>query len=138
MKLIAGNWKMYKGPAEAAEFCLGLRDEDLDGADVVVCPPYVSLAVSVQLLAGTEVAVAAAPEASLPMTGSDDDTLVRMAVMLIIAGAVTALAGARRRKQRNQQIPSPGRHPKGRQHAHPLTSSGSTPCCSEYRCEHGR
>src|SRR5213592_3313818 len=57
--LIAGNWKMYKGPAEAAEFCLGLRDEDLDGVDVVVCPPYVSLAVAVQLLAGTEVAVAA-------------------------------------------------------------------------------
>jgi triosephosphate isomerase len=57
--LVAGNWKMYKGPAEAAEFCLGLRDEDLDGVDVVVCPPYVSLAVAVQLLAGTEIAVAA-------------------------------------------------------------------------------
>ena len=25
LALIAGNWKMYKGPAEAAEFCLGLR-----------------------------------------------------------------------------------------------------------------
>ncbi|MGZ4302855.1 MAG: triose-phosphate isomerase [Gaiellaceae bacterium] len=59
MALIAGNWKMYKGPAEAAEFCLGLREQDLTGVDVVVCPPYVSLAVSVQLLAGTEVAVAA-------------------------------------------------------------------------------
>ena len=50
---------MYKGPAEAAEFCLRLREQDLTGIDVVVCPPYVSLAVSVQLLAGTEVAVAA-------------------------------------------------------------------------------
>jgi triosephosphate isomerase len=57
--LIAGNWKMYKGPAEAAEFCLGLREQELDGIDVVVCPPYVSLAVAVQLLAGTEIAVAA-------------------------------------------------------------------------------
>ena len=57
--LIAGNWKMYKGPAEAAEFCLGLREQELDGVDVVVCPPYVSLAVAVQLLAGTEIAVAA-------------------------------------------------------------------------------
>ena len=57
--LIAGNWKMYKGPAEAAEFCLALRDQELPGADVVVCPPYVSLAVAVQLLAGTEIAVAA-------------------------------------------------------------------------------
>jgi triosephosphate isomerase len=57
--LIAGNWKMYKGPAETAEFCLGLREQELDGVDVVVCPPYVSLAVAVQLLAGTEIAVAA-------------------------------------------------------------------------------
>jgi len=57
--LIAGNWKMYKGPAEAAEFCLRLREQDLSGVEVVVCPPYVSLTVSVQLLAGTEVAVAA-------------------------------------------------------------------------------
>jgi triosephosphate isomerase (TIM) len=59
LALIAGNWKMYKGPAEAAEFCLRLREQDLTGVEVVVCPSYVSLAVSVQLLAGTEVAVAA-------------------------------------------------------------------------------
>ena len=57
--LIAGNWKMYKGPSETAEFCLGLREQELEGVDVVVCPPYVSLAVAVQLLAGTEIAVAA-------------------------------------------------------------------------------
>jgi triosephosphate isomerase len=59
MKLIAGNWKMYMGPAETAEFCLGLREQDLAGVDVVVCPPFVSLAVAVQLLAGTEIAVSA-------------------------------------------------------------------------------
>src|SRR6059058_5507562 len=57
--LIAGNWKMYKGPAETAEFCLRLREEKLEGVDVVVGPPFVSLAVAVQLLAGTEIAVAA-------------------------------------------------------------------------------
>ncbi len=57
--LIAGNWKMYKGPAETAEFCLGLREQELEGVDVVVCPAFVSLAVAVQLLAGTEIAVAA-------------------------------------------------------------------------------
>jgi triosephosphate isomerase (TIM) len=57
--LIAGNWKMFKGPAETAEFCLGLREAELDGVDVVVCPSFVSLAVAVQLLAGTEIAVAA-------------------------------------------------------------------------------
>ena len=88
MKLIAGNWKMYKGPAEAAEFCLGLRDEDLDGADVVVCPPYVSLAVSVQLLAGTEVAVAAQNvhwDEVGPYTG---ETSARMLLELGVYGAI--------------------------------------------------
>ena len=57
--LIAGNWKLYKGPAATAEFCLGLRDSDLGAVNVVVCPPFVSLAVAVQLLAGTEIGVAA-------------------------------------------------------------------------------
>ena len=56
--LIAGNWKMFKGPAEAREFCVALREADLpDDVDVVVCPPYVSLGVAVQVLAGTEIGV---------------------------------------------------------------------------------
>ena len=56
--LIAGNWKMFKGPAEAGAFCRALRDADLpSGVDVVVCPPYVSLAQAVQALAGTEIGV---------------------------------------------------------------------------------
>src|SRR5213080_2830287 len=50
---------MYKGAAATAEFCLGLREQELEGVDVVVCPSFVSLAVAVQLLAGTEIAVAA-------------------------------------------------------------------------------
>src|SRR5213593_2894196 len=59
--LIAGNWKMYKGPAEAAEFCAVLRGRlaGLEGVDVAVCPPFVSLGAAVQALAGTEIAVAA-------------------------------------------------------------------------------
>jgi triosephosphate isomerase len=56
--LIAGNWKMFKGPADAGEFCRTLRDAQLpSGVDVVVCPPFVSLAVAAQALAGTEVGV---------------------------------------------------------------------------------
>src|SRR6266536_694459 len=31
--LIAGNWKMYKGPAETAAFCTALRELDLVVAD---------------------------------------------------------------------------------------------------------
>jgi len=57
--LIAGNWKMYKGASEAAEFCARLRDREseLEGTDVVVCPPYTSLHHSVAVLAGTSIAV---------------------------------------------------------------------------------
>jgi len=57
MSLIAGNWKMYKGPIETAAFCRVLREVDLGDAEVVVCPPYVSLEAAVQALAGTEVGV---------------------------------------------------------------------------------
>ncbi|HKP18368.1 MAG TPA: triose-phosphate isomerase [Gaiellaceae bacterium] len=59
--LIAGNWKLHKGPAETAAFCAALRDRaaSFDGVDVAVCPPFPSLAAAVQALAGTEIAVAA-------------------------------------------------------------------------------
>jgi triosephosphate isomerase len=59
--LIAGNWKMYKGAAETAELCIELKRQldELEGVDVAVCPPFTSLAVAVQILAGTEIAVAA-------------------------------------------------------------------------------
>ena len=39
--LIAGNWKMYKGPAEAIQFCRAFAPPG--GVEVVVCPPYASL-----------------------------------------------------------------------------------------------
>jgi triosephosphate isomerase len=59
--LIAGNWKMYKGPADTAEFCVELKrhEADFEGIEVAVCPPFTSLAVAVQVLAGTDIAVAA-------------------------------------------------------------------------------
>jgi triosephosphate isomerase (TIM) len=59
--LIAGNWKMYKGPEETAVFCREIRDqlEWVDGVDVAMCPPFVSLSAAVQALAGTDIAVAA-------------------------------------------------------------------------------
>jgi triosephosphate isomerase (TIM) len=54
---IAGNWKMYKGPDEAAAFCRRLRELDFGDVDVAVCPPFVSLGEAVQALAGTEIGV---------------------------------------------------------------------------------
>src|SRR3954454_5852258 len=79
--LIAGNWKMFKGPLETAEFCRALRDEDLpEEVDVVVCPPYVSLADAVQALAGTEIGVFAQNchwEQEGPYTGEVSPSMLR-------------------------------------------------------------
>jgi triosephosphate isomerase len=41
MKLVAGNWKMYKGPRETRAFLEVF--EPPDGVEVVVCPPFTSL-----------------------------------------------------------------------------------------------
>lgn len=43
---IAGNWKMYKGPAEADTLAMALRRAlvDVGAVDVAVAPPFVSLA----------------------------------------------------------------------------------------------
>ncbi len=44
--LIAGNWKMFKGPGEARAFFDGF--EPPAGVDVILCPPFVSLAAAVE------------------------------------------------------------------------------------------
>ena len=96
--LIAGNWKMYKGPAETAEFCIELKRRlgDLEGVDIAVCPAYTSLAVAVQILAGTEIAVAAQNvhwEPEGPFTGEVS------APMLRELGVYGAIVGHSERRQ---------------------------------------
>ncbi len=44
--LIAGNWKLFKGPAETRAFLAAF--DPPAGVDVVLCPPYVSLAAAVE------------------------------------------------------------------------------------------
>jgi triosephosphate isomerase (TIM) len=46
MKLIAGNWKMFKGPRETREFCSAF--EPPEGVEAILCPPFVSLAAAVE------------------------------------------------------------------------------------------
>ena len=57
--LIAGNWKMHKGPAETREFSAALRARlsRVEGVDVIVCPPYPCLHDALAILATTEIAV---------------------------------------------------------------------------------
>jgi triosephosphate isomerase len=44
-QVIAGNWKMFKGPAETAAFLDAFAPPP--GVEVVLCPPYVSLEAAV-------------------------------------------------------------------------------------------
>jgi triosephosphate isomerase len=44
--LIAGNWKLFKGPAETRAFLAAF--DPPAGVDAVLCPPYVSLAAAVE------------------------------------------------------------------------------------------
>ena len=95
--LIAGNWKMFKGPVEAGDFCRALRDAALpEDVDVVVCPPSLSLAAATQALAGTEIGVFAQNchwEAEGAFTGEVS------AGMLLELGVYGTLVGHSERRQ---------------------------------------
>ncbi|MCP4897183.1 MAG: triose-phosphate isomerase [bacterium] len=58
--LIAGNWKMNKGPEESVAFLEALLSQELPEApDVLVCPPYISLPASAMILTGSSVLLGA-------------------------------------------------------------------------------
>ncbi len=57
--LIAANWKMNKTIGEASAFMRGLVSKvaSADGVEVVVCPPYTSIAAVVEGAKGSDIAV---------------------------------------------------------------------------------
>ena len=97
--LIAGNWKMYKGPHEARVFASAIRHlpERASGVEVVVCPPAVSLAATAEGLgAGSKVRVYAQNvhwELEGPFTGEIS------APMAIEAGCRGTIVGHSERRQ---------------------------------------
>src|SRR4029453_12998060 len=88
--LIAGNWKMFKGPVEARAFLDGF--EAPDSIDVVFCPPYVSLGSAVETGA-TIYAQNVHWEPSGPYTGEVSPE------MLVELGVQGALVGHSERRQ---------------------------------------
>jgi triosephosphate isomerase (TIM) len=58
---MAGNWKMYKTPAETADFFDRFRGLVKDSADreIVICPPFTSLAPAADLVKGTRIQIGA-------------------------------------------------------------------------------
>ena len=59
--IMAGNWKMYKTPAEGSVFveALAVRLGALQGVEVIVAPPFTGLAAATAAAAGTAIAVSA-------------------------------------------------------------------------------
>jgi triosephosphate isomerase len=59
--MVAGNWKMNTTPAEAAQLASDVRDgvNSLSGVELVLCPPFVSLAAVRDALRGSAVNVGA-------------------------------------------------------------------------------
>ncbi|HVZ61607.1 MAG TPA: triose-phosphate isomerase, partial [Terriglobales bacterium] len=97
-KLIAGNWKMYKTPAQTAEFMAGflprvwehVRDE------IVICPPFVSIAALVEAAKGSLVGVGGQDlhwEKEGAFTGEIS------AEMLVAAGCSHVIIGHSERRQ---------------------------------------
>ncbi len=59
--LLAGNWKMYKTPADTKAFFEAFLPlvAATTGRDAVICPPYIDLAVALAAAAGTNVGIGA-------------------------------------------------------------------------------
>ena len=97
--LIAANWKMNKTIGEARAFCEALLpevEERGEGAEVVICPPYLALPLVAQLCEGTGVGVAAQNmyyEEPGAYTGEVS------AAMLLDAGAGGVILGHSERRQ---------------------------------------
>jgi triosephosphate isomerase len=95
--LIAGNWKMFKGPGETASFCSELLQVlDAEGIDVVVAPPFVSLHAAIAELEASSVRVYA-QNVHWEEEGAFTGEVSRS--MLIAAGAAGAIVGHSERRQ---------------------------------------
>lgn len=80
--VIAGNWKMNNTPSEGVEFVNGLLPDldQIDGADKIVCPSFVSLPSVAAALSNSDIAVGAQDmhhETSGAYTGEVSPTMLK-------------------------------------------------------------
>jgi triosephosphate isomerase len=89
---------MFKTPSEAAGFCRALRESigDVEGIDIAVCPPYVSIASALEELADSGIAVYAQ---NVHWAGSGAFTGEISTAMLLEIGAAGAIVGHSERRQ---------------------------------------
>ena len=95
--IIAGNWKMNMTPSQAKELVTDLIPLVKDAAcDVVVCPPYVDIALVAELVKGTNIQVGAQ---NIHWAEKGAFTGEISAAMLKEAGATYAIIGHSERRQ---------------------------------------
>ena len=95
--IIAGNWKMNMTPSQAKELVTDLIPLVKDAAcDVVVCPPYVDIALVAELVQGTNIQVGAQ---NIHWAEKGAFTGEISAAMLKEAGAAYAIIGHSERRQ---------------------------------------
>ncbi len=99
MVLVAGNWKMFKGAHEARAFATRIRHlpERLPGADVVVCPPFVSLEATLQGLGEGSLVKVYAQNVHWELEGAFTGEVA--APMLAEIGVAGAIVGHSERRQ---------------------------------------
>ena len=106
-KLIAGNWKMSCFGADAIDLAEGIRDavaandEILDGADLLVCPPYLYIGI-VQTVLGPESGVfVGGQDCALSENGAHTGDI--SAEMLVDAGCNYVILGHSERRQNHKE-----------------------------------
>jgi triosephosphate isomerase len=96
--IMAGNWKMYKTPAETTQFFEKFRPlvEKSEHAEIVICPPFTNLAAAAAAAQGSHIQVGAqniawAKEGAF--TGEISGSMIRS------TGATHAIVGHSERRQ---------------------------------------
>jgi triosephosphate isomerase (TIM) len=97
--LIAGNWKMFKGPHEARVFASTIRQlpERVPEVEVVVCPPNVSIAAAVEALGADSKVRVYAQNVHWELEGAFTGEI--SAPMALEAGATGTIVGHSERRQ---------------------------------------
>jgi triosephosphate isomerase len=97
--LIAGNWKMFKGAHQARAFAMQIRriPEHVEGVDVVVCPPFVSLQATLQGLGAESGVRVYAQNVHWELEGAFTGEV--SAAMLLELGVSGAIVGHSERRQ---------------------------------------
>lgn len=95
--LVAGNWKMNKTSAEAAEFCGVLRGlvDGTAGVDIAICPPYTAIGSSSRVLAGSTIRILAQAVHEAPAGAHTGEI---SAAMVAANGATGTLVGHSERR----------------------------------------